>query len=168
MSTRLGTTLRTRLSGRVSLRYIGARLLWSIPVMFAVIVVSFMVMRFTPGGPFDREKPLPDNILANLRAQYRLDRPMTPLYSVATKPLEAREQAAFEAEYGVASLGDLRLVYEPAGMVETQLFAYFGQILRGDFGVSNAYNLIHGSDSVENAQKEIDLFFRQDEVVDWL
>lgn len=39
--------------------------------------------------------------------------------------------------------------------------------IRGDFGISNAYNLIHGSDSVESATKELDLFFKQDELIDW-
>ncbi|MDB5320548.1 MAG: ndk 2 [Phycisphaerales bacterium] len=39
--------------------------------------------------------------------------------------------------------------------------------IRGDFGVSNSFNLIHGSDSVEAAAKELKLFFRDDELVDW-
>src|SRR3954471_10544995 len=39
--------------------------------------------------------------------------------------------------------------------------------IRGDFGVSNSFNLIHGSDSPEAAQKELGLFFSPDELVDW-
>jgi len=39
--------------------------------------------------------------------------------------------------------------------------------IRGDFGVSNSFNLIHGSDSPEAAAKELKLFFRDDELVDW-
>src|SRR6195952_1019290 len=39
--------------------------------------------------------------------------------------------------------------------------------IRGDFGVSNSYNLIHGSDSPENAQREIGLFFKPEEVISW-
>lgn len=31
--------------------------------------------------------------------------------------------------------------------------------IRGDFGVSNSFNLIHGSDSPEAAEREIGLFF---------
>ncbi len=31
--------------------------------------------------------------------------------------------------------------------------------IRGDFGISNSYNLIHGSDSTESAEREIKLFF---------
>jgi nucleoside-diphosphate kinase len=39
--------------------------------------------------------------------------------------------------------------------------------IRGDYGVSNAYNLIHGSDSPEAAAKELGLFFAPGELVDW-
>ncbi|MEZ6243421.1 MAG: nucleoside-diphosphate kinase [Phycisphaerales bacterium] len=31
--------------------------------------------------------------------------------------------------------------------------------IRGDFGVSNSFNLIHGSDSPEAAERELNLFF---------
>ena len=39
--------------------------------------------------------------------------------------------------------------------------------IRGDFGVSNSFNLIHGSDSPESAQRELGLFFKADELLDW-
>ena len=37
--------------------------------------------------------------------------------------------------------------------------------IRGDFGMEVQENLIHGSDSVENARKEISLFFAEDEIL---
>ena len=39
--------------------------------------------------------------------------------------------------------------------------------IRGDFGVSNSFNLIHGSDSPEAASKELELFFGAGEVLSW-
>jgi nucleoside-diphosphate kinase len=39
--------------------------------------------------------------------------------------------------------------------------------IRGDYGVSNSFNLIHGSDSPESAQRELALFFKPDELIDW-
>ena len=39
--------------------------------------------------------------------------------------------------------------------------------IRGDFGVSNSFNLIHGSDSPESAKRELGLFFKPDELLDW-
>jgi nucleoside-diphosphate kinase len=39
--------------------------------------------------------------------------------------------------------------------------------IRGDYGVSNSFNLIHGSDSPESAARELDLFFKKEELIDW-
>ena len=37
--------------------------------------------------------------------------------------------------------------------------------VRGDFGMSKRYNLVHGSDSAKNAKKEIALFFKPAELI---
>lgn len=39
--------------------------------------------------------------------------------------------------------------------------------VRGDFSVHVSRNVVHASDSVETAQREIGLWFRHDELVDW-
>ena len=39
--------------------------------------------------------------------------------------------------------------------------------IRGDFGVSNSFNLIHGSDSADSATRELGLFFKPDELLEW-
>ena len=39
--------------------------------------------------------------------------------------------------------------------------------IRGDFGVSSAFNLIHGSDSPETARAEVARFFKPDELLDF-
>ena len=135
-----------RISGRVSLPYLAGRVLWGIPVMIAVIIVSFFVMRFTPGGPFDREKPIPDNILMNLRAQYRLDRPMLPVWTTPAEEIERKEFEAFAEEHPVVSVGEVHFTYSPVAIGETQLFAYFGQILQGDFGVSMKFTQVTVND----------------------
>jgi nucleoside-diphosphate kinase len=38
--------------------------------------------------------------------------------------------------------------------------------IRGDYGLEIGRNLVHGSDSVESAQREVALFFAADEVLD--
>lgn len=40
--------------------------------------------------------------------------------------------------------------------------------IRGDFGIDLQHNLIHGSDSVENAAKEISIFFSPEEILNYL
>jgi nucleoside-diphosphate kinase len=37
--------------------------------------------------------------------------------------------------------------------------------IRGDFGLSHRYNLVHGSDGPDSARREIALFFRPEELV---
>ncbi len=39
--------------------------------------------------------------------------------------------------------------------------------IRGDYGITIGRNLIHGSDAVENAEKEIALWFEKEELVSW-
>lgn len=39
--------------------------------------------------------------------------------------------------------------------------------IRGDFCIQVGRNIIHGSDSVESANKEINLWFGEKEVIDW-
>lgn len=39
--------------------------------------------------------------------------------------------------------------------------------IRGDFGVSDSFNLVHGSDSPEAAERELGLFFGAGDVLDW-
>ena len=48
-------------------------------------------------------------------------------------------------------------------------FGYEAQpgTIRGDFGSSRSFNLIHGSDSVESAKAEISLYFKEGEVLDY-
>jgi nucleoside-diphosphate kinase len=42
-----------------------------------------------------------------------------------------------------------------------------GGTIRGDFGIDIGHNLVHGSDSPENAKKEIALFFTAQEIFDY-
>ena len=39
--------------------------------------------------------------------------------------------------------------------------------IRGDYGISIGRNLIHGSDAIETAQREIDLWFKEEELISW-
>ena len=63
-------------------RYIIRRLLQFIPVLLAVTLATFVLVRIIPGGPFDRvgDKTLPPEIVANLEAKYNLDKPVWQQY----------------------------------------------------------------------------------------
>ena len=61
-------------------RYIIKRLLWIIPVLFAVSVITFTLMHAVPGGPWEREKPVSAAIQAALNVKYGLDDPVPIQY----------------------------------------------------------------------------------------
>lgn len=62
-------------------RFVGIRLLQAIPVILAVITVTFFLVRVAPGGPFDGEKAVVPEVKAALEAQYRLDLPLWQQYT---------------------------------------------------------------------------------------
>lgn len=69
----------------------------------------------------------------------------------------------------------LLMVWEAEGVVDVvrkMMGSTFGcdaepGTIRGDFGGVKGFNLVHGSDSVESAEREIELFFRPDEIVEY-
>jgi len=62
-------------------RFIALRLLQAIPVILAVITVTFFLVRVAPGGPFDSEKAVLPEVKAALERQYRLDLPLVQQYA---------------------------------------------------------------------------------------
>ena len=62
------------------INYLARRILWIIPVLIAVSVITFFLMHAVPGGPWDAEKRLPANVQARLNAQYGLDKPLYEQY----------------------------------------------------------------------------------------
>ncbi|CAN7415336.1 oligopeptide ABC transporter permease OppB [Rhizobium sp. LjRoot98] len=56
------------------------RLASAVPTLFIVVTISFFLMRFAPGGPFNLERPLPPQTMANLMATYHLDQPLWSQY----------------------------------------------------------------------------------------
>lgn len=61
-------------------RYLLRRLSHSLAVLWVVATLTFILMRVTPGGPFDREQRLPPQVLANIAAKYHLDEPLISQY----------------------------------------------------------------------------------------
>lgn len=39
--------------------------------------------------------------------------------------------------------------------------------IRGDYAMSSRFNLLHGSDSVESAEREISIFFKNENILDY-
>jgi len=65
-------------------RFIAQRVLWNIPVLILITVVTFGMMQIVPGGPFTASasgRPVPPEIKANMEAKYGLDKPVWQQYA---------------------------------------------------------------------------------------
>jgi oligopeptide transport system permease protein len=62
------------------LRYFLTRLAGAVPTLFIIVTVAFFLIRAAPGGPFDQERALPPEIMANLQRAYGLDQPVWRQY----------------------------------------------------------------------------------------
>ena len=60
--------------------YVVRRVLWLVPVLWAVATITFILMHAVPGGPFTQEKPLPQSIINALNARYNLNEPLWKQY----------------------------------------------------------------------------------------
>lgn len=62
------------------LRYTIERLIWLVPTLLAMALVTFLVMHATPGSPLDPQapnaNPLPPELQKNLAEKYGLDKPL--------------------------------------------------------------------------------------------
>ena len=54
--------------------------LFGIPVLLTVATLTFFIMHLVPGGPFDQDKKLPPEIIANIEAKYHLDKTLWQQY----------------------------------------------------------------------------------------
>jgi oligopeptide transport system permease protein len=63
------------------LRFIVRRALSLLGVLFCVVTITFFLVHLMPGGPFDRERKLPEQVERQLRAKYRLDGPILGQYA---------------------------------------------------------------------------------------
>ncbi len=62
------------------LEYILRRVAGFVPVLFVIVSLSFFMMRLAPGGPFDQERALPEQVRRNIEARYHLDEPLWRQY----------------------------------------------------------------------------------------
>lgn len=68
-------------------KFVLSRTLTGIFVIFAVVTITFFLLRTLPGGPFDAEKKLPPQIKKNIEAKYHLDEPVWKQYLSYLKSL---------------------------------------------------------------------------------
>jgi oligopeptide transport system permease protein len=58
------------------------RILWVIPVLWAVATITFFLMHAVPGGPFTQDKNVPPAVNEALNRRYHLDKPLYQQYAL--------------------------------------------------------------------------------------
>jgi oligopeptide transport system permease protein len=119
------------------IEFIIRRALWLIPVVIVVAAVTFALMYRAPGGPWDREKPMPPVAIEQLNAKFGLDKPVW----LNTEDLS---ESFSDGERNPIALAD--------SLLDTQFFSYMGKVFQGDLGPTYASQ---GTESVQSviAQK---------------
>jgi oligopeptide transport system permease protein len=62
------------------LGYTLRRIVGLVPTLFILVTLSFFIIRLAPGGPFDQEQLVSQQVRANLDAAYGLDQPLVVQY----------------------------------------------------------------------------------------
>jgi len=52
-----------------------------VPVLFLVVLITFILIRMAPGGPFDEDRAVPPQVLKNLNERYHLNDPIVVQFS---------------------------------------------------------------------------------------
>lgn len=68
-------------------KVIFSRFLQALPTLWVIATVTFFMTRFAPGGPFDSEKAIPEEIKIKLQSHFGLDRPLFDQYLLYLKNL---------------------------------------------------------------------------------
>lgn len=72
-------TIPLEVAGLMS-KYVARRVIWLVVVLLVVSFITFSLMHLVPGGPWDRDKQLAPQVIANLNAKYGLDKPFFVQY----------------------------------------------------------------------------------------
>ena len=76
--------------------FILRRILQVIPTLWVIATLTFILMKLTPGGPFDDEKPVSPEVKALIEAHYGMDQPIHMQY---IRFLRQRLQGDFGPSY---------------------------------------------------------------------
>lgn len=103
--------------------YVVRRVLWMIPTLFVVILITFVIMHATPGGPWDVS---PDSRTSDPRVQAALDK----AYGL-DKPLFINPDAAQKAAAAGKNPLEIAQAY-----LDGQFGNYLANLAKGDLGPS--------------------------------
>lgn len=98
------------------LRYILKRLIGSALVLVVIVTASFFIMRVAPGGPFDTDREMPEEVLQNIEAKYNLDKPLWQQYLLQMKSILLQGDFGPSMKYPNKSVNDILAEGLPVSM----------------------------------------------------
>jgi oligopeptide transport system permease protein len=115
------------------------RLIHGVIVLWAVATFTFILLRLAPGGPFDRERKLPPEVLANIESKYHLDEPLPSQY---LRYLTGILQADFGPSYKYLDRGVNDIIAEtlPTSALLGVLALVFAALVAFPAGILAAYH----------------------------
>lgn len=116
--------------------YFLRRIFWIVPVVLVVAAVTFFMMYQAPGGPWDRDKPIPPAAQATLNARFGLDKPKW--FNV-----DGMNELQDQGVDNPFKLG--------AKLFDTQFFSYMTGVFQGDLGPTYQSR---GAESVQDVIRE--------------
>lgn len=116
-------------------KFLIRRILMALPVLLLIIFVSFVVIRATPGGPFDMAgegRRVPQNVIDGLNRQYGLDQPILVQF---VNYLGSLVRLDFGPSLGRSSLGEPVTEIIARGLPVSMQVGVFSVILGFTLGI---------------------------------
>ena len=114
------------------------RFIHGLLVLWVVATLTFLLLRLAPGGPFDSERKLPPEVIANLEAKYHLNEPVWQQY---LRYLGAIAQGDFGPSYKYLDRGVSAIIADtlPTSTVLGGLAILFALLTAFPVGLLAAY-----------------------------
>lgn len=89
------------------LRFIAIRILQAIPVLLIISIVTFAMIKTVPGGPFDAERKVPEDVERALNEYYHLDKPTHVQYGIWLKNVLTKGDLGPSYKYANRSVNEI-------------------------------------------------------------
>ena len=119
------------------IRFLSKRILHGLAVLWVVVTLTFALLRILPGGPFDQERRLPPEVMANIEAKYHLDESLPAQYGRYIKGIALGDLGP-SYKYTDRNVGDIILDTLPASVVLGLLALVLALALSLPLGVTAA------------------------------
>lgn len=137
--------VRSLLGGANMVKFLIRRLLAAIPVLFAIMLVTFVLSHLLPGGPFNAvgQRRMPEYVVQQLNEQFGLNKPL--LFNLPNDGYEPDDDwriIGYREEtvtFGGGTGGELRQETRDVlkiDLLDSQFFNYVWDVLHLDFGPS--------------------------------